>query len=73
MDTAIRITAIIIEVSLLAAIGYAILGGVYLAVFDLGVKTKYQKIIAMALVTVGIVAVVFFIAHLTTFYPPALD
>ena len=71
MDTILRIIAIIIELVLLIVISYSILNGVRLSAFDLGIGPKYSKIVAMALSAVGIIVVVFFIAHLTTFYPPA--
>ena len=44
--------------------------GARLVIFSLGVKEKYNRIINMAFLTVGIIFVVFCIAHLTTFYPP---
>ena len=71
MDVLIRTIAIIIEVVILAAIVYAMLSGVRLIAFDLGVKPKYNKAIIMALCAGGTIVVVFFIAHLTTFYPAA--
>lgn len=71
MDTFIRTIAIIIEVLILLVIAYVILNGVRLIVFDLGIKAKYNKIITTALVTVGFILLIFFVAHLTTFYPPA--
>ena len=69
MDILLRAIAIFIEVVLLAAIMYCLLTGVRLTVFDLGLRPKYKKVVAMALVLVGCVVVVFFIAHLTAFYP----
>ncbi len=69
MDILLRTIAIIIEVIMLAAITYSVLSGVRLTVFDLGVGPKYSKAIAMALLAIGLIIVVFFIAHLTTFYP----
>ena len=69
MDIFLRTIAIILEVALLAVIAYAILNGARLTAFDLGVKPKYGKALTMALLAVGIIVVVFFIAHLTTFYP----
>ena len=65
----LRTIAIIIEAVILAAIAYSVLNGVRLAAFDLGIGPKYSKAIAMALLAVGLLIVVFFIAHLTTFYP----
>ena len=70
MDTFLRIIAIIIEVLILGVIAYSVLNGVRLTIFDLGVGTKYGKAIAMALIVVGVIILIFFIAHLTTFYPP---
>ena len=71
MDILLRTIAIIIELVILAAIIYALLNGVRLAALDLGIKPKYNKAITMALLAVGAIVVVFFIAHLTTFYPSA--
>ena len=69
MDIFLRIIAIIIEVLILGVITYAVLNGARLTVFDLGVRTKYNRVVGMALIAVGIILMVFFIAHLTTFYP----
>ncbi len=69
MAILLRTIAIIIEVSLLTAIAYAVLKGVKLAIFDLGIGTKYSKAVTMVLIAVGLMVMVFFIAHLTSFYP----
>ena len=69
MDIFLRAIAILVEVSILAAIIYALLSGLQLTVFDLGLGSKYRKIVVIALVLVGSMAVVFFIAHLISFYP----
>ena len=69
MDTLLRIIAIIIEVVILAAITYSVLNGVRLTASDLGIGPKYSKAIVMMLLAAGLLLVVFFIAHLTTFYP----
>ncbi len=69
MDTLLRVTAILIEIVILASIIYVLLTGVRLTVFDLGLGPKYKKVVAMVLVLAGCIALVFFIAHLTTFYP----
>ena len=61
--------AILLEVSILAAIVYALLSGVWLTVFDLGLESKYRKIIVIFLILAGSAAVVFFIAHLISLYP----
>ena len=69
MDIFLRTIAIFIEVVLLVAIAYSVLSGVRLTAFDLGIKPKYNKVVTMALLIAGIIVVIFFIAHLTTFYP----
>ena len=69
MDIFLRTIAIIIEVLILAAITYAVFNGVRLTASDLGIGPKYGKAIILALLAVGFIVVIFFIAHLTTFYP----
>jgi hypothetical protein len=69
MDTFLRVLAIIVEVLILAALIYALLRGVQLTFFDLGLEPKYKKIVVLALVLAGSAAIVFFIAHLISFYP----
>jgi len=69
MDIFLRAIAILVEASILAAIIYALLNGVRLILFDLGIGAKYKKVVAMVLVMAGCIVVVFFVAHLTTFYP----
>ena len=69
MDILLRTIAIIIELVILAAITYSMLNGVRLAAFDLGIGPKYSKAIAMVFLMIGVIFVVFYIAHLTTFYP----
>ena len=69
MDIFLRTIAIFIEVVLLVAIAYSVLNGVRLTAFDLGIRPKYNKVVTMALLIAGIIVVIFFIAHLTTFYP----
>jgi len=71
MDILTRTIAIIIEVLILASIAYSILAGVRLAALDLGVGTRYSKILAAVMIFVGTLVVIFFIAHLTSFYPGA--
>jgi len=69
MDIVLRTIAVFIEVIILMAITYSVLNGARLTAFDLGIGPKYSKAIAMVLVAIGFIIVVFFIAHLTTFYP----
>ena len=69
MDIVLRVIAIFIELVLLTAIIYSMLSGARLTVFDMGVGPKYHKMVTTALMMIGAIVVVFFIAHLTTFYP----
>ncbi len=69
MDILLRVIAILIEISVLAGIIYCFLLGVKLTVFDLGIEPKYRRVITMAMVLVGCIILVFFFAHLITFYP----
>jgi len=69
MDILLRTIAIIVEVVILVAIAYFVLNGVRLTAFDLGIGQKYSKALAMMLLAVGFIIVIFFIAHLTAFYP----
>ncbi|OGO38134.1 MAG: hypothetical protein A2147_02960 [Chloroflexi bacterium RBG_16_57_8] len=64
-----RAIAIAVEVLILAAIMFSLLWGVRLILFDLFLGPKYKKMITLALVAVGGLSVVFFIGHLTAFYP----
>jgi len=68
MDIFLRTIAITIEVLILASLLGCFLFGVWLTVFDLGIKPKYKKIMVMALVMVGGICVIFFITHLTAWY-----
>jgi len=69
MDVLLRAVAIFIEVAILAAVMYVLFTGVRLTVFDLGLGLRYKKVVTMALILAGFIVVVFFIAHLTSFYP----
>lgn len=69
MDLLLRVIAIVIELLILSVLAYCVLNGVRLTAFDLGIKPKYGKAIAMVLLAGGFIILVFFIAHLTTFYP----
>jgi hypothetical protein len=66
-----RNMSIIIEVFFLTALAVCLLGGMWLTVFDLGLKPEYGRAVMMALTAGGCAAVAFFIAHLISFYPTA--
>ena len=69
MDAFLRGIAIFLELVVLIAVIYCILNGVRLSSTDFGIGPKYTKAIVMTLAAVGSVLVIFFIAHLATFYP----
>ncbi len=69
MGVVVRAVAIFVEVLILAAVILSLLWAVRLILFDLWLGPKYKSIATMLLVTIGVVVVVFFVAHLTAFYP----
>lgn len=69
MDGLLRGLGIFLEWLVLSAIAYVMLSGVKLVLADLGLSPKYMKGLTMVLIVVGSLMVVFFIAHLTSFYP----
>mgnify|MGYP006267819299 CR=1 FL=1 len=69
MDIFIRTAAIVLEVLVLAGIVGCILWGVKLILAEFGMDSKYNRAILMALLVVGALLVVFFVTHLTAFYP----
>ena len=69
MNVFLRVIAILVEVLILAALIYTLLRALQLTVFELGLESKYKKIVVIALVLAGSLAIVFFIAHLISFYP----
>ena len=60
---------IIGEVFFLTILMSCLLGGLWLTLFDLGLKPKYRRAVVMALVAMGCLAVAFFAVHLISFYP----
>jgi hypothetical protein len=69
METSFRPIAILVELALLMGIIYSLFTGVKLAIFDLGLDQKYSPFIKWVLRIMGFLALVFFAAHLITFYP----
>jgi hypothetical protein len=69
MDQFLRAVAVLLEVSVLAGMMFSILWGVKLLVADLGISSKYNRAIMMALAVLFSVFVFFFIMHLSAFYP----
>ncbi|MFC1873873.1 hypothetical protein ACFLYX_01065 [Chloroflexota bacterium] len=69
MDIFLRVVAIFVEVVILAGVMYALLTGVKLTALDLGVGERYKRMMTLLLGVVGLIVIVFFIVHLTAFYP----
>jgi len=69
MDQALRVIAIFLEVMVISGIIYCALNAVRLALFDFGISVKFNRPVIMLLTAAGILLVVFFVNHLTVFYP----
>lgn len=65
----LRALAILVEVIILTGIIGCLLSGLWLTLFDLGLGVKYKRFLTVALTLAGTIVVVFFIAHLVSFYP----
>jgi hypothetical protein len=69
MESAFRPIAIAVEIIILMGVIYSLFLGVKLTAFDFGLEEKYKKFICWVFVIMGCLALVFFVAHLVTFYP----
>ena len=69
MGSFFRPIAIIVEVVILMAVIYSLFLGVKYSALDFGLEEKYKSFICWVFVVMGCLALVFFIAHLITFYP----
>ncbi len=69
MESAFRPIAIAVEVIILMGVIYSLFLGVKLTAFDFGLEEKYKKFICWVFVIMGCLVLVFFVAHLVTFYP----
>lgn len=69
MESAFRPVAIAVEVIILMGVIYSLFLGVKLTAFDFGLEEKYKRFICWVFVIMGCLALVFFIAHLVSFYP----
>lgn len=64
-----RAIAIVIEVLILMGVIYCLFLAARLTILDVGFDSKYDRFVRWVLGIVGAVVSVFFIAHLTLFYP----
>jgi hypothetical protein len=69
MESAFRPVAIAVEVIILMGVIYSLFLGVKLTALDFGLEEKYKRFICWVFVVMGCLALVFFVAHLVTFYP----
>ena len=69
MANFLRPVLIIVEIIVLMGVIWSLFLGVKLTAFDFGVEEKYKKFLCWVFMIIGCLALVFFIAHLVTFYP----
>ncbi len=69
MESAFRPVAIAVEVIILMGVIYSLFLGVKLSALDFGLEEKYKSFICWVFMIMGCLALVFFVAHLITFYP----
>ena len=69
MASFLRPVLIIVEIIVLMGVIWSLFLGVKLTAFDFGVEEKYKKFLCWVFMIMGCLALVFFIAHLVTFYP----
>jgi hypothetical protein len=69
MESAFRPVAIAVEVIILMGVIFSLFLGVKLSALDFGLEEKYKSFICWVFMIMGCLALVFFIAHLITFYP----
>jgi uncharacterized membrane protein YeaQ/YmgE (transglycosylase-associated protein family) len=74
METFIsRTISVVLEVTILMAVIGSLFAGAKFAIFDFGTDQKYSQFIKLVMMILGCVALVFFAAHLITFYPRLLS
>jgi hypothetical protein len=69
MELFYRPITMIVELIILMALISSLFAGALFALFDLGFNKKYQKFVTWVMMIVGLLVLVFFTAHLITFYP----
>jgi hypothetical protein len=69
MGSMLRVVAMIVEIVVLMGVIGSLFLGVKLTAFDFGVEEKYKKFLCWVFMIMGCLALVFFAAHLVTFYP----
>lgn len=69
MEISFRPIAILVELVLLMGLIYSLFAGGKFVLLDLGLDPKYSPFIKWVLGIIGFLGLVFFTAHLITFYP----
>jgi len=69
MGSFLRPIVIIVEIVVLMGVIWSLFLGVKLSAIDFGLEEKYKDFICWVFMIMGCLALVFFIAHLVTFYP----
>ncbi len=69
MESSLRPVAIIVEVIVLMGVIYSLFLAVKLSIIDFGLEEKYQRFFDRVFMIIGCLALVFFVAHLFSFYP----
>jgi len=69
IETSLRPIAVIVELAILTALTYCLFVGVEFTLFDLGFGKKYKTFVTWVMMIMGCLALIFFLAHLITFYP----
>ncbi len=69
MGSFVRPVGIIVEIIVLMGVIGSLFIGVKLSAFDFGVEEKFKKFLCWIFMIMGCLGLVFFIAHLVTFYP----
>ncbi len=69
MESFFRSVVMIVEIIVLMGVIGSLFLGVKLTALDFGMEEKYKKFLCWVFMIMGCLALVFFIAHLVTFYP----
>lgn len=69
MEAFLRSIAILVELAIVMGLIYSLFTGGKFLLFDLGLDREYRPFIKWVLGIIGFLALIFFTAHLITFYP----
>lgn len=69
MEIFFRPIAILVELAIVMGLIYSLFTGGKFILFDLGLNQEYSPFIKWVLRIMGFLALIFFTAHLITFYP----